>query len=78
MHGFSAITSSVFTGAVENGDGITTAFDVQRKVTPHHSHTDNPDLLLGHYILLSGVVTATLSQLKCDDNVSLKPVGRIA
>ncbi|EPS06512.1 hypothetical protein UKKV901664_33110 [Klebsiella pneumoniae subsp. pneumoniae UKKV901664] len=28
--------------------------------------------MLGHYILLSGVVTATRSQLKCDDNVSPK------
>ena len=36
----------LFTGAVENGDGITTAFDVQRKVAPHHSHTDNSNLLL--------------------------------
>ena len=45
----------LFTGAIENGDGITAAFDVERKVTPHHCHTDNPDLLLGHYILLSGV-----------------------
>ena len=53
----------LFTGAVENGDGITAAFDVQRKVTPHHSHTDNPDLLLGHYLLLSGVVTTTRASL---------------
>ncbi|SSN10068.1 Uncharacterised protein [Klebsiella pneumoniae] len=36
----------LFTGAVENGDGITTAFDVERKVAPHHSHTDNSNLLL--------------------------------
>ena len=62
----------LFTGAVENGDGITTAFDVERQVAPHHCHTDNADLLLGHYLLLSGVVTATRSQLKCDDNVSPK------
>ena len=51
----------LFTGAVENGDGITTAFDVQRKVTPHYSHTDNPNLLLGHYKLLSTrIITVTV------------------
>ncbi|MGF2406579.1 hypothetical protein ACQUW1_06660, partial [Klebsiella pneumoniae] len=43
----------------------------------HHGHTDNPDLLLGHYILLSGVVTATRSQLKCDDYVSSNQLKRI-
>ena len=44
-----------FTRAVENGYGIATAFDVERQVAPHHCHTDNADLLLGHYLLLSGV-----------------------
>ena len=53
----------LFTGAVENGDGITTAFDVQRKVAPHHCHTDNPDLLLRHYILLSGLVNTQSSKI---------------
>ena len=67
----------LFTGAVENGDGITTTFDVQRKVTPHHCHTDNSDLLLGHYILLSGVVAATNSQLESDDYVSSKLIRSI-
>jgi hypothetical protein len=33
--------------------------------------------LLGHYILLSGVVTATNSQLICDDNVSPKYIELI-
>jgi hypothetical protein len=32
--------------------------------------------LLGHYILLSGVVTATCSQLKYVDYISLKLVKR--
>ena len=34
------------TGTVENRYGITTAFDVERKVAPHHCHTDDADLLL--------------------------------
>ncbi|WP_213054535.1 hypothetical protein, partial [Escherichia coli] len=30
---------------------------------PHHCHTDNADLLLGHYILLSGVFAVTVRGL---------------
>lgn len=61
---------SFFAGAVEDGDGITTAFDVERQVAPHHCHTDDADLLLGHYILLSGVVTATYAVMLVKQIVS--------
>lgn len=33
---------------VENGNGVTTALDVQREVAAHYRHADNADLLLGH------------------------------
>ncbi|STB73640.1 Uncharacterised protein [Citrobacter braakii] len=50
---------------------ITTAFDVERQVAPHHCHTDYADLLLGHYILLSGCGhRARLRGLKCGVDVN--------
>lgn len=47
-------------GTVKNRHHISVAFDIQRQIESHNSHTDNTNLLFGHSLLLAGDISQSM------------------